>query len=136
MVAYPNFSQTSPQPPPSSFLAQSFSPQAPSHDTILLFFAWLRDLWLFELRPHETRIALLVGATSSEAEADKGGPGAAFEEEDAEDHAEGEAEGRADEEGGKAAVPLLEKRLVSFGVFSSRVMSWTVWRGEPSELGQ
>jgi hypothetical protein len=51
-------------------------------------------------------VALLVGAPRAEADADQGGPGAALEEQDGEDHAEAQAEGGLDDEVGEAAVPL------------------------------
>lgn len=54
----------------------------------------------------ETRVALLICATSTETGTDEGRPCAALEKEDGEDDTEGEAEGGADEEGGEAAVPL------------------------------
>lgn len=62
-------------------------------------------LVLFALS-NETRVALLIRATSTKTGTDESRPCAALEEENGEDHAEGEAEGGADEEGGEAAVPL------------------------------
>lgn len=56
---------------------------------------------------NETRVALLIRATSTETGTDESRPCAALEEKDREDDAEGEAEGGADEEGGEAAVPLV-----------------------------
>lgn len=62
-------------------------------------------LVLFSLS-NETRVALLIRATSTETCTDESRPCAALEEEDGEYDTEGEAEGGADEEGGEAAVPL------------------------------
>ena len=54
----------------------------------------------------EAEVALLVGSSCTETDADERGPRSSLEYKDGEDNTESEAESRLDEEIGKASVPL------------------------------